>query len=352
MLISQDKILQEDIENIVSSSMLKWDKFKDTRILITGATGLLGSQIVRTLMLANEIRDLNLKVFALVRSKEKAEKVFSEIDKNDNLNFIVQDIQDKLDIQESIDYIIHGASMTSSKSFVEQPVETIYTSIEGCNNIFEFAKNTACKGCVYLSSMEVYGITQKKEIMEEDLGYLNPLTPRSSYSEGKRMCECLAVSYMSEYQVPIKVIRLTQTFGPGVSKEDNRVFAQFAKCTLEKSDIILHTKGETTRNYCYTKDAITAILLVLLDGKEGEAYNVANEETAISIYDMAKMLVDRYANGEFEVKIQLEDESKHGYNPVNRTCISSKKINGLGWQPSVGLEEAFERMIQSMKDTD
>lgn len=350
MQVSKDLILQEDIEKIVSSSMLHWDKLRNCSVLVTGATGLIGSQIIRAIVLANNIHDLHVKVYAMVRSEDKARKTFQEFQNDNTLVYVVQDIKEKLNIEDSMDYIVHGASMTSSKSFVEQPVETISTSIEGCNNIFDFAKDKNVKGCVYLSSMEVYGILEKEEITEEDLGYLNPLSPRSSYSEGKRMCECLAASYVSEYKVPIKIARLTQTFGPGVSKNDNRVFAQFAKCVIENTDIILHTKGETTRNYCYTKDAVLAILLLLLEGKEGEAYNVANENTAISIFDMANMLVDQYAEGKYQVKIQMEDDAKHGYNPVNKTCISSKKINDLGWSASVDLEEAFDRMIQSMEN--
>ena len=174
--------------------------------------------------------------------------------------------------------------MTASKAFVQKPVETIETTIWGTNNLLKFAQETGIKGMVYLSSLEVYGTTDFNlpEISEESYGYIEPLDPRSSYSEGKRMAECLCSAYFHEYGLPVKIVRLTQTFGPGVDYNDNRVFAQFARSIIEKRDIILHTKGETVRDYCYSRDAIAAIFTVLIKGEEGEAYNVANEETTIS----------------------------------------------------------------------
>ena len=158
---------------------------------------------------------------------------------------------------DSVDYIIHGASATSSKYFVSNPVETIYTALDGTSNILKFATEKKINGMVYLSSLEVYGTPEKDAdlITENDYGYIEPLSVRSSYSEGKRMVECLCASYAHEYSVPVKIARLSQTFGPGVAYEDGRVFAEFARCALEQRDIVLHTQGHTVRSYCYTKDA-------------------------------------------------------------------------------------------------
>jgi dTDP-glucose 4,6-dehydratase len=197
--------------------------------------------------------------------------------------------------------------------------------------------------------MEIYGISKQDFLAEEDYGYLNHTSVRSSYSESKQLCECLCVSYHKEYDVPFKIARLTQTFGPGIEKNDNRVFAQFARSVMDKKDIVLFSKGETVRNYCYTADAVKGILIILLKGEDGQAYNIANEETEISIYDMAKMLAREYTNGAIEVKIQLEDEAKHGFNPVARTCIRCDKLHALGWRAEVGLKEAYGRMMESMK---
>lgn len=348
MIKWKDYVLRQDIEAIIQDTAIDWTKFAASTVLVTGATGLIGKQIVMSLLLADEKWNLGIKVVAAVHNHNKAEKVFSDVGSKENLMFLEWDMDNKIKFFEKIDYIIHGASITDSKSFVTKPVEVIQTSIGGCKNVLELSKEKGIKAGVFLSSMEVYGISNKTYLNETDYGYLDHTNVRSSYSESKQLCECLCVSYWEEYNVPFKIARLTQTFGPGVRKDDNRVFAQFARSILEKKDIILFSKGETTRNYCYTADAVRAILLLLLKGENGQAYNVANEETEISILDMARMLVREYSNGVSEVKIQLEDVSKHGFNPVSRTCIQCGKLRELGWEAKIGLREAYGRMMESM----
>ena len=167
---------------------------------------------------------------------------------------------------------------------------------------------------------------------------------------GKRMVECLCASYASEYGVPVKVVRLSQTFGAGVAYLDGRVFAQFARSAIEGTDIVLKTKGETLRNYCYTADAVTALLLVLVKGAVGEAYNVANKDTAISIADMAHLVCEKFSGGRSKVVFDIaEDATKLGYNPVVKICLDTAKLEALGWKAEFGLEEMFRRTIESMK---
>ena len=154
---------------------------------------------------------------------------------------------------------------------------------------------------------------------------------------------------MKEYDIPVNVVRLTQTFGRGVDYNDGRVFAEFARCVIEKRDIVLHTKGETRRNYLYTQDAVNAILTVLIKGKNGEAYNAANEDTYCSIYDMAQMFAKRCAHGEIKVRIEIEDESKYGFAPVLKMNLDATKLKSLGWEAAVGLEDMFHILIQDMR---
>ena len=198
---------------------------------------------------------------------------------------------------------------------------------------------------IYLSSLEVYGKTEKEDITEKDLGYIDILSVRSSYSEGKRMAETMCISYAKEYNVPVKIARLSQTFGAGVSKEDNRVFAQFAKSVINKENIVLFTKGETKRNYCYTADAICGILTILVKGKTSEAYNVANKNTYISIAEMAKILENENTKVIFKI-----DNVDRGYNPTIQICLNSSKLEAIGWSAKVDLPEMFERTIKSMQE--
>ena len=350
MQLSDDKILQYDIEQIAEADFIPWQQLKNSSILITGATGLIGSQVVMALLHANEAKHLGLTVYAAVRNEAKAEKIFAKAS-GDALKLVVQDIMQPFDMMEHIDYIIHGASMTGSRDFVDYPVETIKTAISGTENVLELAKKNNIKGMVYLSSLEVYGVVDFSiaSVSEDMNGTLDSMSVRSSYSEGKRMVECMCASYAAEYNLPIKVARLCQTFGPGVSYGDNRVFAQFARSIIEGNDIVLKTDGSTERNYCYTKDAITGILTVLLSGNAGEAYNVANKDTLITIRGMAEMLIGLYPKSGTSLVFDIaEDVTKLGYNPKVKMNLDTAKLESLGWTATVPLKDMFKNLIDSM----
>ena len=319
---------------------------------MTGATGLIGSQMVYLLACYNRMRNLQIHIIAMVRNEEKGKKMFSHLIGRGDVELLVGDINRPVVYSDSVDYIIHGASATSSKYFVSNPVETIYTALDGTSNILKFATEKKINGMVYLSSLEVYGTPEKDAdlITENDYGYIEPLSVRSSYSEGKRMVECLCASYAHEYSVPVKIARLSQTFGPGVAYEDGRVFAEFARCALEQRDIVLHTQGHTVRSYCYTKDALSALLYILISGKAGEAYNVTNMDTAVSIKEMAELVCETIGSGKIKTVIDIpEDLASFGYNPEMIIRLDSKKLMQLGWKATIGLEEMFERLIKGMK---
>lgn len=326
-----NSILEEDIKNIIND--FDMSVFDGKTILVTGATGLIGKLCAKSLLNSG----YNTQVIALVRDEEKAINIFGE---SKRLTYLVQDINQRINTTRRVDYIIHAASTTSSKDFVEKPVETIYTAINGSRNILEFAKNKRLEGMVYLSSLEIYGVNEKENIKEEDYGYIDILNPRSSYSESKKMVETMCISYGTEYGVPVKIARLAQTFGAGVSISDNRVFAQFAKAIINKENIILHTKGETKRNYCYTTDAVRGIFTILTKGENNNAYNVVNENSYCSISEMAHLLENEYTKVEYKI-----DEVNRGYNPTVKIALNTEKLNALGWEAKVNLKEMFERLI-------
>ncbi|MBD5157463.1 MAG: NAD-dependent epimerase/dehydratase family protein [Butyrivibrio sp.] len=347
-----DKYLSEDLENIAESS-LPFEELYGSAVLVTGATGLVGSQAVKALLTMNRLKNAGIKVLAMVRSEEKARRTYEGFESED-LSFLVQDVTEPIDASVSADYIIHTASPTSSKFFVEKPVETIKMAVDGTDNILSFAARTKAKGVVYLSSMEVYGVTDPglSCVRESDLGYIDILNVRSSYSEGKRICECLCASYAKEYGVPVRIARLAQTFGAGIPYEENRVFAQFAKSAINKTDIVLHTEGNSVGNYCYTRDVIKAVLLLLIRGEAGEAYTVTNEESNTTIKGMAQMVADRIAGGGIKVVFDIpKDALTYGYAPDVKMQLNADKLRSLGWEPEIGLCETYERMIGSMLAT-
>ena len=325
-----NSIFEEDIKNIIND--FDMSVFDGKTILVTGATGLIGKLCVKSLLNSG----YNTQVIALVRDEEKAKNIFGE---SKRLTYLVQDINQRINTTRRVDYIIHAASTTSSKDFVEKPVETIYTAINGSRNILEFAKNKRLEGMVYLSSLEIYGVNEKENIKERDYGYIDILNPRSSYSESKKMVETMCISYGTEYGVPVKIARLAQTFG---AISDNRVFAQFAKAIINKENIILHTKGETKRNYCYTTDTVRGIFTILTKGENNNAYNVANENSYCSISEMAHLLENEYTKVEYKI-----DEVNRGYNPTVKIALNTEKLNALGWEAKVDLKEMFDRLIMN-----
>lgn len=349
----ENEIYKEDIEKNVYASNINWNKLKDKTIFITGGTGLIGSLIINTVLYANKIYNLNCKIIALVRNKEKANNEFKvQLEENLGLNLIYGDVRNKIvDIKENIDYIIHAASQTSSKSFIDDSIETINISIEGTKNTLELAKEKKVKNYIYLSTMEVYGRPNTDQKIDEKHGTdLLTNENRNCYPISKIMCENLCTCYSKQYKFNTNVLRLTQTFGAGVNFNDNRVFAEFAKSVINNEDIILHTKGDTKRSYLYTSDAINAILLVMLSDKTNEIYNVANEASYCSILEMAKLVAKKNKN--IQVKCIIEDNiEKFGYAPTLCMNLDVSKIKEIGWNAKIDLDEMYDRLIKYLDST-
>lgn len=337
------QILIDDVIQFASGFELS-EQLRNKTFLITGATGLIGSVMVKCLLELNRQKGLGIKVIAVVRSLEKAQKVFAE--EAAQIKFYQLELNEiGVDsIQDHVDYVVHLASPTASKYFVEHPVETLRTAVEGTSAVLEYAKGAKVEAVVYASSLETYGSNHTDEWLNEDFqGYVNPLEIRSSYNIGKRTCECLCHAYAEEYGVNVTIARMTQTFGAGVEYNDGRVFAQFARKAIEGQNIELHTTGATSRMYCYTTDAVSAMLYLLVKGEKGEAYNIANKDSYISIRDMAQLVRDEF-NPNIEVVIALKEGQ--GYAPETRLRLDTSKIEALGWSPALGLKEMFDRLIR------
>ena len=343
-MILDNEIVKNDLEYIASVPFIDWHRLKGTAFFVTGATGVIGSSLVKALLYADFLFNLNLSIAVLVRDLYKAKELFSSLN-NDRIIFIEGSIENLPHINISFDFIIHAANPTSSSFFALNPVETIKTSVLGCMNILEFAKSSKPKSLVFLSSMEVYGAPETDDKISEDYQCnINLASPRSSYPESKRLSESLCTAYLHEYGIPARIIRLTQTFGPGVRYNDQRVFAQFARCAVDGLDIKLVTKGKTKRSYLYTADAITAILAVLLNGKDGEAYNAANEETYCSIYEMANLVLSLSTKKRRVIIPEAEDDSGI-YAPTLKMNLDTTKLRALGWTPNTSLLDMYRNMI-------
>ena len=340
-----NRIQLDDIKSFAQTFKLS-ENFANSKILITGATGLIGSSLVHCLLAL----DKNINITCPVRNIAKAHSMY--IDNIDRINFVEGDLLDFLDNlsnKDQYEYVIHCASPTAGKYMTAHPVETYMLAIESTRAVLEYGRKNDVKAIVYISSLEYYGQNYDDKIITEDmLGYVDNTDTRSSYPLGKRAAEYLCSAYYQQYGVNVKIARLTQTFGAGVATDDNRVFAQFARSIIAGSDIVLHTKGDSAKPYCYTTDCVSAILYILLKGNNGEAYNVANAETYISIREMAEFLRDNYNP---KINVIVEEHPEMGYAPVTKLNLSTKKLESLGWKPQYDLKGMFTRLIDYLKES-
>lgn len=313
--------------------------------IVTGSTGLIGAALVKALAARGD------HVVAAARNIAKAKRLFGPIEGVDIVEWDVTRPLDTSLLSIPSPYgacLIHAAAETASRGFVERPVETIATIVDGTRNVLELARTARIGKVVFLSTMEVYGAPTSDPVTESDFGVLDPAAVRSSYPEAKRLAENLCAAYAMEFGVDATIARLTQTFGPGVVRGDTRVFAQFAEAVLEKRDIVLHTEGRTARCYCYIDDAVSAILTLAAKGAPGEAYNVANPATFCTIREMAEMLAA--AHPPTRVVVDLAGAAGRGYAPEFRMRLSTAKLEALGWKPRTGLLDAYDNLIASWRE--
>lgn len=333
----------EDLDILANSEFS--DQFKGKKVLVTGGTGLVGSLLIRFFV------HVGVKVYAVIRNLEKAEIIYE--DDLQKIHVIQGDITERNwfeKIDTDIDYVFHCAAVTTSKIMVAKPVETIATAIDGTRNVLDLSVKHHVKCFIYVSSMEVYGTLPEGIIATEDkLGYINNLATRSNYPESKRMCENLCIAYQSEYGLDVKIARLAQTFGAGILPWEGRVFAQFARSVEEDKDIVLHTKGMSEGNYCYSRDMLLGLFTILFKGESGEAYNVVNESTHTTIAGMAQMVAHEIGDDRIKVVFDIPENNKYGYAVDTNLRLSGAKLQALGWRPTVDLKHMYLRMMGKLE---
>ncbi len=345
------EIEKQDYSEIIEENAQILSVLHNKTLFITGATGFIGSSFVKTILYYNSKAEANIKIVALVRDIVKADKLFSNFSSK-NIVLVQGSVEKLPKIEYHIDYIIHGASLTGSKDFVEKPVDTILTNLKGTENILNLAKDKKVKSALYLSTMEIYGAIHSKseKIEEDDYGYIDILNVRNSYPLSKQMAENMCVAYSEQYNVNICIARLTQTIGSNIDYNDGRVAAMFARSVIEGKDIVLNTKAETTRNIVYINDAISGMLFLLVKGKRARAYNIAQSKEVFSIVDTAKMIASKIANNKIQVVFDFKEMEEYAINKELYLHLDTSAIEKLGWQAKIGIEEAYRRMIKGMKE--
>lgn len=339
-------IIEEDIESILSNNIY-FKKLENCTVLITGAAGMIGSYLMYTLTALNDLKSYNIKIVALVRNKTKIQPYFKN---RPDIIVLEQDVCDRINYNEKIDYIIHAASPASPKIMKEKPVDTIMANTIGTFNTLKLAKKNNVKGYLYISSREVYGepYEGQEEFTEETYGFVDPILPRSCYSEGKKAAETMCISFKEQYGVNVKIARPAHTYGPGMSIYDGRVQADFLKNVINHENIIMKSNGEALRTYTYIRDVISALFFVLLNSDD-VVYNMADENAKITIKELAEMLVGLYPERNLKVEMQI-DEDTRGCAPFKLGIINSDKIRKIGWKPTVSLKDGFRRTVEYIEE--
>jgi nucleoside-diphosphate-sugar epimerase len=344
-----NKILQNDLREIYESRK-DWSMFINSTILITGANGFLPAYLVYFFQHLNYTNpNYNIKVIGLVRNEQKAKICFENID-DKFFKLHVQDVSLPLTITDKVDYIIHAASQASPKYYGIDPVGTLNANVLGTINLLEFAKKNTIKSFLYFSSGEVYGQLSEDQIPinENSYGYLDPTNVRSCYAESKRMGENICISYKHQYNIPAKIVRPFHTYGPGMLLDDGRVFADFVSNIVKNQDIVLKSDGEASRAFCYLSDATEGFLRVMLNGENGEAYNIGNPYEQYKIIELAEIMINLYPNK--KLKIIFENKTtttKYLKSPLTSSSPDIKKANSINWKPSVSEIEGFKRTVES-----
>lgn len=323
--------------------------FDGANVLVTGATGLVGSLLIKAMLFANERYGFAIRPIGVVRNLVKAQTIFGQY--VSNVELVVCDLAtESLRYEGAVDYIVHGAAVTTSRTMVECPVDVIDLSLNGTHTVLRFAAEKQAK-VVYLSSMEVYGtLWENVRATENLLGYIDPLAVRSCYPESKRLCENLCIAYGAQYGVHTCIARLAQTFGAGVLPGENRAVVAFARAAAAGENVVLKTYGRSEANYVYASDAVAALLLLLVRGESGRAYNVAHEACHMTIAEMAQLAIDTVGTDGARLVFEIDEQNQSGFAPDTKLFLDAGRLRALGWRPAVAMPEALQRLVAYLKE--
>lgn len=343
----------EDIKYI-SSLSLPWEKLTNKTIMISGATGQIGSMIIDVLMNKNRNDNLKCKIIALGRDKERINRRFSYCIKDSLFSYIQYDVNSILSLsnERNIDFILHFASNTHPLQYSTDPIGTITANVIGLKNMLDIAVEHNTTRFLFASSNEVYGENKGdvERFTEDYCGYINCNTLRAGYPESKRCGESLCQAYIVQKGLDIVIPRITRTYGPTLLKTDTKAMSQFLHKALEKENIILKSEGNQYYSYLYIADTVSGLFTVLLKGKKGECYNISDIASDIRLKDLAH-IISKYSGTKvvFEMPEKIEAQ---GYSKATIARLDEKKIKSLGWQAKYTINDGISKTLQILETLD
>lgn len=347
-----NNVINKDIDLILENIDDIFDALNNKNILFAGGGGFLGYYFTNLFYkLANQ-KKINFKLYLIDNFVSSSNNFAFKKDLNKNIHFLNLDIcqSNNLNFDDKFDYIIHAAGIASPYYYRKKPIETLEVSIQGSKNLLELARSHQAK-YTFFSSSEIYGdpLSQFIPIQESYRGNVSTMGPRSCYDEGKRLGETLCYIYHNYYNLHTNIIRPFNIYGPGMTKNDYRVMANFANNILNNKPLNVYGRGKQTRTFCYITDGIEGFLRVIFQGKKGEVYNIGNQNPEISMLDLAELF--------FKVLDKPSNINKVSYptsypedEPQRRCPDISKARDHLNFFAKVKLEDGISNYIEWCKD--
>ncbi len=354
MKIVENTKYLEDVAKVAELS-LPWEKLAGKSVLISGATGLVGSFLVDVINKRNKSKNSSIKVVALGRSRDRIYKRFGLSGDTNLFKAIEQDVNNDFSEElkeEKVDYVLHLASNTHPLQYSTDPIGTILTNVIGLRNMLDFAADAEAKRFLFASSVEVYGENRgdTERFSEDYLGYIDCNTLRAGYPESKRAGEALCQAYMKQKGLKVVIPRLARTYGPSMLNSDTKAISQFIKKGVAKEDIILKSEGTQLYSYSYVADAVSGLLYCLLLGEDGAAYNIADPESDITLKDMANLIAEYRGK---KVIFELPDATEAaGYSKATKAILDGTKLRSLGWNAEFSMEKGLKRTIDILEEID
>lgn len=334
----------EDL-SLAVSAVPEINKLYHKTILITGGTGMICSAAAEILFYINKKYDAGIRIILAGRDSSRAQERFPDMEEGRDYRFLHFDASKYQEIDCKADYIIHGAGYGDPRSIKSDPDNVITANLTGLRSMLDLAeKNDDCR-LLFISSSEVYGRSESSGGYREDgYGYIDILNPRSCYPEAKRACETLCAAYRDKYGSDFVVVRPGHIYGPTITGSDSRASAQFSRKAKAKENIVMKSAGTQLRSYCYTLDCASALLTVLIKGKSGEAYNISNHASIVTIRELAQEFADQA--GVEVVFENASDTEKASYNMMDNSSLDSEKIEALGWEAKFDLKAGVAKTLE------
>ena len=348
-----NEFVYKDVYEITRTE-IPWEDFNNKTILITGAGGFIGYYLTASLLLRNDLHNQNIKVLGMVRNEENAKLKYGSLLNRNDFELVVQDVCNKFNINENVNYIIHAASNASAWHFEHRPVETINANLIGTMNVLEFARKINDCKVLFISSLKVYGNVHdgSKNLKEDNIGYIDHTSYKNCYAQGKRAAETLCATYNKQYEMDIKIARPSYIYGAS-KLDDDRVWAQFFANVVRRQNILLKSNGGTYRSFCYVSDTVSALLTILLKGENITPYNISSEENNITIRDFAKMSVNAFPERKLSLSFankRDEIEPDQSYFSSTPEILDNTRLKNIGWTSKVNLKEGIMRSIYTIEE--